>query len=151
MKNWQEIRQSESGGGKEAKTIENVMGDGIKRSGKRGRRMRENKSKSWRLLLGNIVRERWGEERKDEEQMTVAMANITRDDRGNKRRATYPPELPCMLIHMFTAWIQLCDFEMDLNLSSWRTSEFGVPRLSLNIICFYYKDHSVSVVYIQWL
>jgi len=46
------------------------------------------KDRSWRLLTENAVRAKWVEERKAEGKMTVTMANLTPDDRANKRRTT---------------------------------------------------------------
>jgi len=34
------------------------------------------KYRSWRLLIHNVVREKRGQERKDEEKMTVTMDNV---------------------------------------------------------------------------
>ena len=81
MKNWhKESRCPESGGEKEARKNENVMG-GLReeRSGKSGRRM-ENNSKRQKELE-NAVREKCGEERKDKRK-----TNLTPEDRDNKSR-----------------------------------------------------------------
>ena len=37
-------------------------------------------------MIEGAVREKCGEERKDKAKMTVTMANLTPDDRDNKRR-----------------------------------------------------------------
>ena len=43
-------------------------------------------TRSWRLLIENTVRERWEEERKDKDDSNqLIMANLTPDDRDNKR------------------------------------------------------------------
>ena len=42
--------------------------------------------RSWRLVIENAVREKWGEERKHEEKMTVVMENLTPDDRRTTLR-----------------------------------------------------------------
>ena len=56
---------------------------------KSGRRMESN-SKGWscRVLVENVVKEKWGEESKDEGKTTVTMANHTDDDRINTRTTT---------------------------------------------------------------
>ena len=42
--------------------------------------------RSWRLMIANAVRERLRKERKDKRNMSVTMANLTPNDRDNKRR-----------------------------------------------------------------
>ena len=77
MKNWQREqmpRKWREKGGEEDRKCDGRTA--LREIGRVGEEWRTTATyrRSWRLLIENIVREKWGEERKDNEKMTVTMA-----------------------------------------------------------------------------